>query len=707
MKRRGVVAGLLLCMVVGSVRQVGAADKITLWPLLRYDSTGGKTDLEVLWPAFDMEKSPQENMWRLLFTASQHKVSDGKTTWDLLWPLFRVQYDQAGNRHSRFFPLCFGHDSESRYLVLFPELWVWGGNKGRHLIVLLPWFRSWQGEDSYTNALTPVIWGRTHNERYGFVLPIAYWSYRPGEYRYSAFFFPFFQNTDRPTKSTTGLLPWWVTRKGDEQFANLFPVLWTRSGKEFKSFVVLPVFYKIGESKVLFPLYWDVGETLLAIPLYGKGKFREIKWETILPPTYVHWTKGDYREHDALWPLAQWGTDGKNRQVFAVRPIFDYMRKEDYVQRSILLRLGAYGRGGGRKLDRFFPLFNYDRKADRRDLALLWPLYGEEKRENGMDRRLMSFFLTGLGEVLSPADSWHALNLAWWGKTQGKEQGIGVTQTHGLYPLYSFEKRNEKHWRYQSEPGGKTPSRSESVEAWTRFRVFDLLTPLERIPVGIPGLFYKKGPADVSHCPILSWVLPLFQVSRSSSGERRWEMPLDLFHWEKGAEPDKRWRFTFGTPFLFTNSWGENWHDLHVASFFWDITGQPHSDMLHSQGLWPLYTFKRRARGALNLSFLDPLWFWGEATGEEEHVSGLMKILDYRRQKNGDSRFMFLWRAYRRDVRGNATSWEAFPFMGWEKSPERTSFSFFWRLFAYEKSDGRRSLWLFFLPRIGLGGSEK
>jgi hypothetical protein len=105
----------------------------------------------------------------------------------------------------------------------------------------------------------------------------------------------------------------------------------------------------------------------------------------------------------------------------------------------------------------------------------------------------------------------------------------------------------------------------------------------------------------------------------------------------------------------------------------------------------------------VNASFLDPLWFWGEATGEEEHVSALFKILDYRRQPNGDSRFNFIWRAYRRDKRGDFVSWEAFPFMGWEKSPERSHFSFVWRLFEYEKADGKRSMRLFFSPRISLG----
>jgi len=446
MKRCQIMAGLLLCLFAATVAGAKTAAEIPLWPFLYYSSAENQTDLEILWPAFDRKRTPDEDTWRLLLSGHSHRK--GETVWDLIWPMWRVQHDEAGHAHSRFFPLFFGRGKVSRYILLFPEFW---------------W--TYEDERNHVCVIVPFCWGRDEpNDRFGGLLPIAFWRLEAKD-RYRVYVFPLIHRRNGPTTSTT----------------------------------------------ILFPLYWNMEHTLLIVPIYGRGEARE-KWKTYLPPLYVHRTTVEgYREHCFLWPFA------------------------------------AYGRGGHHDRYRFFPLFNYDRTSDSRQRDLLWPLY--EWRESG----------------------------------------------------------------------------------------------------------------------------------------------------------DGRKQLRAGTFLIFSGDWYKGSSEIHGLTFFWNIQ----RERRHSQGFWPVYSYKRHEKGSVNTSFLDPLWFWGEATGEEEHVSALFKIFDYRRQPNGDSRFSFIWRAYRRDKRGGNVSWETFPFMTGEKSPERSQFSFGWRLFQYERSDGKRSVRLFFSPKIPLGPSGK
>jgi len=698
MRRKGVVAGCWLLVVSCSLLAASGAaatptaEKITLWPFLYYSPTDTQTDLEILWPLFDSQRSSDKDTWRLLLTAYQHNRSKKETAWDLLWPIWRVQYDEAGHAHSRFVPLFFGRDSNEKYTVLFPEFWWFRRNDGRYTIALLPWGRH-KGSDAYTNYLTPAIWGRDRDERFGMVLPLAYWRFVGSELR-SLYFFPFLRHKDPAGKGVTAVFPWWVSKSNDVEFANLFPVLWKKRGDSYESFVVFPLYYRTKKASVLFPLYWDVGETTLAIPFYGKGEWRGWKWEAILPPSYVRWGNDDYTEHDFLFPLVQWG-DGKDRRARAFRPVFDYVRKGEYEQRSMLLRLIAHGQGGGRELYRFFPLFNYDRKKDGKDFALLWPLYRDKTAKDSHAQSVLSLLPIGLFRLNKPADSFSVLNLFWWGETGDKTKPNTLIQSHGVYPLYSYQKENgglDVPYGTKGRPG----SRVETLNLRRRSRFLDPLMPLD-------GPHFR-----VSEMPVLSWILPFFEAYKDNNVRRDWELPLLLFNWHKNPTFED---LTVGTPLLFYASWQDGGHNLHVATLFWDklhkeIESSKLGTRTHSQGFWPLYTYKRIASGGVNASLLDPLWFWGEATGEEEHVSALLKIFDYRRQPNGDNRFFFIWRAYHREKRGDAVSWEAFPFLNWDSSPERSRFSFLWRLFEYEKANGKRSMRLFFSPKIKLGGEK-
>ena len=662
MKHSGIVVlGVLIGGLLAGAATAETAEKIRLWPLFVYEPSEGETHVEVLGRLFTVKRSAEEDLYRfLVLSGYQRKHREKETVWDLIWPIWRIQRDDEGHFHSRFAPLFFGSDEGSRYAVLFPAFW-WIASlreNGSYLVVMVPWARFRGDDDHYFNLATPLLWGRHGEHRWGAVLPIAFWDFA-AEDDHTLVVFPFFHDRKDPTHSTSGMIPWWISRKGDRQFANLFPVLWQRSGKEFDAFLVLPLFYRFKETNILFPLFWDVGNTLLVLPAYGKGKFGRWQWETIVPPVYIHWGNDDYSEHDVLWPLVAWG-EGEDRARRAFRPLYVYRRKRDFAQHSFLAYLGARGRGGGRKLDRFFPVFSLDRTANRRDLALFWPLYVDKKREQARARRVLCPLLPMTPKPRQPARSWEMLNLIYWGKSLQEAEKPGLARTHGFFPLYRADK-------------GYTSGASDRLVSYRRYRFFQ----------GLP--------------------VPLFESYIEGERYKRWKAPLELFYRERWQEPQRR-RLTVGSRFMFHyRDRGDGRRNLHVLSLFWDIL-RPSS---HSQGLWPVYTYKRNKEGGRNASFLDPLWFWGKATGEEEHVSGLFKIFDYRRKPNGDSRFSFIWRTYRRDVRGDAVSVEAFPFLSWEKSPEWSRFSFFWRVFSYDRSAGRRSLRLFFSPPIGLGGERR
>jgi len=393
-----------------------------------------------------------------------------------------------------------------------------------------------------------------------------------------------------------------------------------------------------------------------------------------------------------------------------MRPVYDYERKDDFTKHSALLYLAAHGRGGGRQLDRFFPLFNFDREDGRQEISLLWPLYRDRLKEGSRARQFVTLLPLGLFTLEQPRQTYHALNLAWCGWAKDRENALGLVQTHGVFPLFSWTKHRREPYRHppsQPSSGQAATAEAKRVVTQTELRLLDVLRPFD-----LPGF-------RVSHSP-LALIPSLFTVAEADNGYACWKAAYDLFRWERHAEPHKSFRLVLGTWFLFDHySWDPSegtvrgakayrHHQLRVLTLFWDSVSQWQTVLegAHSQGLWPLYTYKKTYDGGTNASFLDPLWFWGEAKGEEEHVSAFMKILDYRLKPNGDSRFSFLWRAFRREKRGEAVSTELFPFLHFEKAPELSRVSFLWRVFQWEKRDGERAMRVFFSPRIRLGGAE-
>lgn len=602
-------AALLLFAITTTA---GAADKITLWPVFFYEATDDKTNLEVLGPFLTARRTPTRLHWRCLGLCGYSKDSEeGETVWDLLWPAWRIQRTDKGTVRYRFFPAFFGRDQYKRYLIVFPQLWWFGRSRDDYTFTLLPFFHQRKGTE--INA--------------------------------------------------TGLLPWWVARRDDRRLVNLFPLLWMKKGDKLEWIVFVPLFFHAKRATVLFPFFWDIGATTLVLPFYGRGKSGNWTWEAILPPLYFHRAANGYSEYNFLWPMGIWSEDQAGMS-FGVRPLYQYERRHDYVQHSLLQGLIARGRGAHRHLDRLMPLFNFDRGDDRRKIALLWPLYSEEKSSDALHRRFLTALPIGLLHD-RPSHTCHVLNLFWQGRNKGRTM-------HGLYPLYSFE---------------RSPERS-------RFALIDPLVPLDNRLVELSELVSP-----------LSRTTSLFEFYKDERTTRR-RMPFNLFVLSDSTTGPLHLQLIVGTRRVFNYSrLGEcEGHDyrrrrLAVLTFFWDVVNNATTGSVRSQGLWPLYTYKRGPGRRLNISLLDPLWFWGQATGEEEHVSVLLKIFDYRRKPNGESRFSFIWRAFRRDVRGDRVSFEMFPFLAWEKSPDRRSFSFGWRMFSYERRRGRPArLRLFFFP---------
>jgi len=307
-------------------------------------------------------------------------------------------------------------------------------------------------------------------------------------------------------------------------------------------------------------------------------------------------------------------------------------------------------------------------KAETTHTIALWPLLVCKQIPQEVSWRLLTFVPIGLFDLDEISSSCHVLNVFWWGRSLSQvglsTREPSVFQTHGFYPLYSFAKYNGTKWR-PSTTDGRTTATLVQHKA---FNLVDPIRPLNR---------------HVSYMWETPNIMPLFSYYYHQEGTtlRRWQVALGLFKWARGLEwywfvhnpyESALW---LGTPFIYAyygdkSGWGEPYHSLHVFSLFWDNL-LPES---HSQGLWPLYTYRRNKNGALRVAFLDPLWplsFLAEVSGIEEHVSDLFRVFNYHRQPNDDSRFSFLW-----------------------------------RVFSYEKADGKRSMRLFFSPRIGLGATR-
>jgi hypothetical protein len=658
MKRRMMMcAGLIAVLSVAAAGHAADASK-NLWPLFHYESAEGVTQLEILWPSLIVEESQDRTAYRfLVVNAYEHDKKLDRTTWEVVWPIGKVEYGDE-RFAARLFPVFFGKTKTRSYFVVFPELWWNLKDDGSYDIVLLPWGRSHDADGDYFNALTPVFWGRNSRNFHGAILPISFWRFDHDGDEYRFFFFPYYKRYEGPRDQTTALLPWWITQDEDHQFANLVPVLWTKEGEETKELFVLPlVYYSAGGEDNILPFTED--KILVIFPLYAGGELGTWKWQAVLPPTYIHYANDQYEEYDVLWPLIQWG-DGERITKRYFYPLYSYKHAGDYVRHGVLLDAIAYGRGGGHELTRVFPLYNFEEKGDRSQLMVLWPLYHEKADTDKIDRRVATLLPLGMYDLRQPSKAWSFFNIAWWASGSNGDR-------HGLFPLYTYRERDDE----------------------TRFCLLDPWTP------------FDTRYQEFEDLPLLTDLLYLFKFTTEggSQGKKVWQMPLMLFHYRKyngtGTE------LTVGTPFVFNfqRSDGKDGPDreYHIATVFWD---NKRSGGYRSQGLWPLYSYKKTEEGGLNASVLDPLWFWGEATGEEEHVSAFMKIFDYRKQPNGDSRFSILWRAYRREVRSESVTAEMLPFLSWKKSPGGKSLSFLWPIFQYERKGEDRSIRLFLSPKI-------
>jgi len=613
------------------------------------------------------EKIP---VWPLFY----YQAADGRKDLEILWPVFDLK-QRGAVKQVRFLAVSGYKYDGGKKETLWELLWpVWR----------IAYSESGEKLDA---RFFPLFYGKEGKRKYLVVFP-EIWFKDYGKGAYTFVLLPFFRDRDEKGDSLTGFFPWWVKRGEKRLFANLFPLIVKKTADQYDAIVLFPLFYRLSGDTYIFPFYADFGDTLIVFPFYGKGKFKKWFWEAILPPLYFAWGDGEYIEHDFLWPVGAWGKGG-GRERLALRPLYEYTRRGDYRRHDFLAYLGAWGRGPGHKLDRLFPLFNYDRTPTTHSLAVLWPLWSERKGDSTYDRRALTILPVGLFRFEEPRRSWHVFNLAWWAKRAdaGEE---GFRAAHGFYPLYSYAESARK----------EGPRREGTGEFTIHRKDFNLLDPLT--PLDLRHFRFSQTP--------LALAFPLFRSSDEEwegGSDKRCGLPLGLFDYSRrfdGAERDS-WSLEIEAPFVLGYwSWGHGKRrELRLLTFFWDI----HRPEGRSQGLWPLYTYKATRKGGLNASFLDPLWFWGEATGEEEHVSALLKIFDFRRKPNGDSRFSFIWRVFRREVRGENVSVESFPFLDWEKTPETFRFGFLWRVFAYEKKrDGARSFRLFFSPPIRLGGGK-
>lgn len=136
----------------------------------------------------------------------------------------------------------------------------------------------------------------------------------------------------------------------------------------------------------------------------------------------------------------------------------------------------------------------------------------------------------------------------------------------------------------------------------------------------------------------------------------------------------------------------------------------------HSVRLLPLFGYRSKDGGSEDL--LDYLSLYGHKEYESGEVGihvGTPLLFNYRGGKDGyrwnsllgmiqyesageDSEFRLLYYLYRQKTRGTETQRDFFPFISWDSGEKRSSFSFLWRLFHWERNGDEVGGHILFIP---------
>ena len=677
---------------ISPMSREASEERVNLWPLAYRD--GGA--VSVLWPLLDVDErgfalrplvAKDGPEWGVLYPFSSWNTETGRG-WILnyyrfeensgLFPVANVgqglsyvgpawwKRDEGGEVTSRgLFPIAKLGD----FSYVGPAWWT-ADSGGLFPLAAIGdtsyagpiW---WQDRETFgvlplfgVGSLTHVgpVWWRTDGEAAGGLFPLVRWA-RGGD---DVWLLPFYSH-DRTEEASTyhlllGLGRSHRTPRGSERW-------------------LLPLFYDredaTGGDTVLFPLWWAGSRT---------GGEEVSKWRTLLP-FYLYRREGEDRS--LLSPLGGfgWNPTEEKRFVNVLGPLFHRSRDEA---------------GEESRTAFLWPLFESHRKGDQHTLHAL-PFYARKKTP-------------------SKRETWYAMGL---GHARSSESG----SSWRLWPLASVsEEDTSPDWLYDMALFSRN-RHGETRTSWL-FPLYQRTRDAERDEIrSLLGLGYASWHGSSSRVGL--W--PLFSVS---SGQRDDSLghALTLFGsstWEHGSsfhllgpllyrtsEERREGSFTEDTRALFfLRSRHEerepkppvsrfleerNLVERRRYSAFFDAFLVEHAsyDVLAEPGA-SAEPVERVDRTRVRV----PLLYGYEREGSEVDWSGpLWSVRSHSSPAEDRSSFRFLYYLYRSETEGERTQRDVFPFLTWDTGPDEVRVSFLWRLFRYERRNGKTAGNFLFVP---------
>lgn len=422
-----------------------------IWPLSHFETEGdrfkryvfpfyfhrqGDTEFSYhAWPFYGHSlKADDTESWSTIYPFFQYQRNEleGRSQVDYLWPLGR-SVTEPDRSSSYFIPLWWNkQEPTERGRFIFPYF-MYETEASRQDAILPLWYRM-RAEEEKRDFLG--LWYDHQKEDYRFrtLFPL-YWDYENGPDRKLSLFVPLYGNYRAKANDYQAFFPFYFrhsNRDLESEFRYYFPLYgYYQKGDDVRhAYYLFPLYAHIEDETVgreawyfLWPLVYrdvfpDKRETWV-VPFYWSKATPQRQHSLALIPPYYSYAADEGRKEKHLWPFFGLSQDPYYTERSVVWPLFRWGTSPDGDRGSWQLLLLYRKYEPQRNMVGFFPLWHYDRDADRtRNVSLLhWQEVSDDARQ---------FSLI------------HALNPDWSLFTTKREDD---TRHHHLFPLYSYTEK--------------------------------------------------------------------------------------------------------------------------------------------------------------------------------------------------------------------------------------------------------------------------
>jgi len=714
------------------VGEVDHSEHINLWPVA-YKS-GSYTS--VLWPVFDIDNTG----WsvRPLYTreGSEHSVLYPISSWD------------SSDKDGWIFPLAWKNDDFS---YAFPFWWTddytgmllsgYGDNGG----FLGPVYYNSDKDKTSVGIIPAYGYCRSrnrssHNVVFGIISHISndsdsddhvYWlipwlDYRDGkDFAKSVIpLYAYYKSSEGKIFLSPGFFAGW-NDDGDLDFANVMGLIYHygnnthrvlggalaysnyQTETDYTRWVCPWYSSASGENyrNVLFPFYHyssNTDQSQLLTPLFGlKNTQGEMRLNNLLGPLYIDASDSNSRQYHFMAPLSYFKRS-KNSDDYT-NWVFPWFNKKD----------------GERTTNMLFPLFYHSKGKAEQDDMLVTPLFISGTNNHGKET-----FRSFLGPMLIDAHGLgeHYYSFAWPFFTY-KKYDKSQQSNFSIFPFIYNQRNRESGTNINMALG--TLGYDSSDNAWRIWPAFSYkqngipsVVNLDDNSFSILGSLgfkyshYDRQPSMLFRNTSVSEEFDLYRHRKEfllffeSSSYGYFPYDTSLFRPTiKGSIKNghnkyvyKLSRKRFGI-FNYTNT-----HTIRIKD-----------GSLNNDERKELITTINKGDTDKAKTFLASK---GVEVDENDKDDVTRKLCDYiapmtertyitkwdipllmhYEEEPGRDHFDILWHFYRRNTRGESVSRDIFPFIQYDTNPEKSTFSFMWRLLRYENNNGKHSGHFLFIP---------